>query len=100
MSTAIEPGVVAHGLRALADHFEGRDLPAPLGVDVMPRELNVRIPGRNAEAWATTLAQGDGLRCFSTGGDVSYWETCGLLPDTGVRVRLTWARATTWAVPA
>lgn len=98
--TALEPGVIAHGLRALADHIETHHLPAPHGVDVRPAHLSVRIPSNGAEAWAVTLAGGDGIRCLTAGSDVGYWETRGLLPDTGVRVRLTWSRATSWAVPA
>lgn len=99
MDNPTEPGIVTHALRALAEHIDERHLTAPVAIDVRPDYLNVRIPSRGAEAWTATLADGDGLDCF-TATDVVYWHTTGLLPDSGVRVRLDWARAASWEVPA
>jgi len=102
--TALESGVVAHALRALADHIEQRHLPAPVSIGMLPRELNVRIPGDRAEEWAASLVAGDGIRCLATQTvhhtRLSNFETCGLLPDTGVRLRLQWSTWTLSSVEA
>lgn len=93
-------GIAAHGLRALAEHFDYRGLPAPIGVTITDQRLLVQIPSRDAERWAVSLADGEGISCLGS-GDVGYFRTGGLLPDSGVRVTLTWSRAHSSAgVPA
>lgn len=92
-------GVAAHALRALVDHFDYKFLPAPLSVTITDRDLLVQIPAEGAERWAVTLAKGSGVICLGS-GDVAHFRTSGLLPDTGVRVRLMWSRASSAAVPA
>lgn len=97
--TSLEPGVVAHAMRALAEHFDTKGLPAPLSVTVTGRDLLVQVHADGAERWAASLADGDGITCLGS-GDVGYLRTGGLLPDSGVRVRLTWSRGNSWALPA
>lgn len=101
-ATNTEPGVVAHALRALAEHFDYRGLAAPRMVIVEDDHIRVSVSGHDdiAERWAVTLAAGDGVRCTSITDGCSHWETNGLLPDSGVRVQLTWARLALSAVPA
>lgn len=93
-------GVVAHGLHALAEHFDYRSLPAPLSITVAPKALIVHIPTQGAERWAVTLADGDGIHCVDIVDGHAHFQTRGLLPDTGVRVVLTWQSRALAAVPA
>lgn len=98
-----QAGVVAHALRALADHIDYRSVAAPRAVHVNDDHLRVNVPsaGDLAERWAVSLNEGDGIRCITVEDGYAHYETRGLLPDTGVRVRLAWARpATVEAVPA
>lgn len=91
-TTTPRSGVVRHGLLALVEHMDFHSLPAFRTITFHPDRLDVGVQGESGEAWAVTLANGDGIRCTSTREGYSHFETRGLLPDSGVRVRLSWCR--------
>lgn len=93
--TAPLPGVVTHALRALTDHIDTHLLSAPRTIHVEDTHLHLQAPSQGAEYWASTLADGDGIRCTHVDEyGYSHFETNGLLPASGVRIHLTWCRRT------
>lgn len=52
-TSTTEPGVIAHGLRALADHVEHRDIDPPLNIRVTLDTLDVSVRADHAEAWGS-----------------------------------------------
>lgn len=95
--TALEAGVVAHALHALANHIEAHHLPTPaeFQIDDDTRRLELHLAGGDAKAWMTSL--GTGITDIQTApaarDSALQWITIhGQLPDTGVRVQLQWIR--------
>lgn len=96
-TTNTEPGVVAHALRALADHIERHQLPTPaeFQLDDDTRRLELHLSGCDAERWWTPLRIAgcvEDVRSEPAGRGVEWMYLDARLPDSGVRVRLQWIR--------
>jgi hypothetical protein len=89
-TTAQRAGVIAHALRALADHVAAHLL--DLGEVVVNEDhLDISISGCDAAVWKASLRDGvDTIDRRAAAREVDSVTLTGRLPDTGVRVELTW----------
>lgn len=90
--TTQRAGVVAHALRALADHIEAHHLPEPGSIEIEADHLEFHIQSGDALVWATSL--GESLDRFDEtphdGTTVTGCRVEGRLPDSGVKVAIEW----------
>lgn len=90
-TTSQRAGVVAHALRALADHIETHHLPEPGSIDIEADHIEFAIQGDDVAVWAASL--GDGLDKLDEIRETNGVHACraeGRLPDSGVRVAFEW----------
>lgn len=89
-STVQRAGVVAHALHALADHVAAHFL--DLGEVVVNEDhLDIAISGYDAKVWKASLRDGvDTVDRRAAARAVDAVTLTGRLPDTGVRVELSW----------
>lgn len=89
-TTAQRAGIVAHALHALADHVAAHLL--DLGEVVVNEDhLDISISGCDAAVWKASLREGvDVIERHAAADAVDSVTLTGRLPDTGVRVELTW----------
>lgn len=90
-STSQRAGIVAHALRALADHIERHHLPEPGSIEIEADHLEFAIQGDDVAVWAASLGGGvDSLDTIREGHGVQSCRAEGRLPDSGVRVAFEW----------
>lgn len=94
--TAIpDPGVVGHALTALGHHITQHQLPAPGDITVEADHIAINVEGFAAVAWRRSIVDVTFTREPAIRGSRLEWVTAsGRLPDTGVRVQLSWLRTT------
>lgn len=90
-TTTQRAGIVAHALRALADHIEEHHLPEPGSIDIESDHLEFAIQGDDVAVWAASLGKGvDSLDTIREGRGVRACRAEGRLPNSGVRVAFEW----------
>lgn len=90
-STSQRAGVVAHALRALADHIERHHLPEPGSIEIEADHVEFAIQGADVAVWAKSLDGGvDRFDDIVENNGHTFGRAEGRLPDSGVRVAFEW----------
>ena len=90
-TTSQRAGVVAHALRALADHIETYHLPEPGSIDIETDHIEFAVQGDDVAVWAASLGEGiDNLDETRQPHGIHACRAEGRLPDSGVRVAIEW----------
>lgn len=96
-TTSTKPGYVrTHGLQALAHHVTDWHLPGPWSIDLSGHVydgLYVNLPADDSVAWTSSIVVDS--TSFEEYPGYRHYSVDGRLPDTGVRIRLTWIDAGT-----
>lgn len=91
VTTTQRAGVVAHALRALADHIERHHLPEPGSIEIEDDRIEFAIQGDDVAVWAKSLDGGvDKLEEAQPARGIHAGRAEGRLPDSGVRVAFEW----------
>ncbi|WGX98769.1 hypothetical protein [Nocardioides sp. L-11A] len=91
VTTTQRAGVVAHALRALADHVERYHLPEPGSIEIEADHVEFAIQGADVAVWAASLRGGvDKVDEAPASNGVFACRAEGRLPDSGVRVAFEW----------
>lgn len=94
-STITDGIIVGHGLMCVASHLITHQLPAPVGLELNTERLTVDLVSDDVTPWVSSLVDvTPPVLRGTTHGRIEHHQVDGLLPDTGVRVRLAWIQLT------
>ena len=96
VGTGLLGASIGHALTALGYHITRHQLPTPGDITVESDHIEVALDRRDARAWKRSLADGVNIKREAAirGSRTEQVTLIGQLPDSGVRVHLTFLRTT------